>query len=82
MKTFKEWLSPIKRGKKLQKKDIPHIEDHLYHSYIDKKVLDKIAFDNDAIYLRKTSKNIITSKDYLNKMTIDDVIQTLMKKVR
>tara|TARA_B100000073_G_scaffold53795_1_gene39654 strand:+ start:751 stop:999 length:249 start_codon:yes stop_codon:yes gene_type:complete len=82
MQTFKEWLSPIKRGKKLQKKDIPHIDDHLSHSYMDKKIYDKISFDNDAIYLKKTGKNIITSKDYLNKMTIDDVIQTLMKKVR
>tara|TARA_B100000287_G_scaffold184956_1_gene174904 strand:+ start:72 stop:320 length:249 start_codon:yes stop_codon:yes gene_type:complete len=82
MKTFKEWLSPIKRGKVLQKKDIPHIDDHLSHSYMDKKIYDKIAFDNDAIYLKKTGKTIVSPRDYVNKITIDDLIKLLMKKVR
>ena len=79
---FKEYLSKIQRGKKLTHRDIPHIEDHLTHSYIEKDILAKIAFDDDAIYLKKTGKTIISSKQYLKKMTIDDVIAYLRDKVK
>lgn len=79
---IKEWLSPIKRGRKLEKKDIPHIQDHLMHSYLDKSIYDKLGFDDDAIYLAKNGKNIVTSRDYLKKMTIDDVIKLIQSKVR
>ena len=78
----KEYLSKIKRGKKLTHRDIPHIEDHLMHSYIEKDILDKIGFDDDAIYLKKTGKTIISSKQYLKKMTIDDLISHLRDKVK
>ena len=82
MKTFKEWFSPIKRGKKLTRKDVPHVQDHISHSYLEKSIQDKISFDNDAIYLKKTGKTIITSKQYINKMEIDDVIKLLRQKVK
>ena len=48
METFKEWLSPIKRGRKLTRKDVPHVQDHISHSYLEKSIQDKISFDNDA----------------------------------
>ena len=82
MKTFKEWLSPIKRGRKLTRKDVPHVQDHISHSYLEKEIKDKISFDGDAIYLKKTGKTIITSKQYVNKMDIDSVIKVLRQKVK
>ena len=45
METFKEWLSPIKRGRKLTRKDVPHVQDHISHSYLEKEIKDKISFD-------------------------------------
>ena len=77
-----EALSKIQRGKKLQKKDVSHVEDHIMKSYLDKKVKDKIAFDDDAIYLQKGGKTIMTSRDYVGKMDIDTLLKTLEKKVK
>ena len=89
MKSFKvfseevtEALSKIQRGNKLQKKDISHVEDHIMKSYLDKRVKDKIAFDDDAIYLQRSGKTIMTSRDYVGKMDIDTLIKTLEKKVK
>lgn len=76
-----EALSKIKRGSKLQKKDISNVEDHIMKSYLDKRVKDKIAFDDDAIYLQRSGKTIMTSRDYVGKMDIDTLIKTLEKKV-
>lgn len=77
-----EALSKISRDKKLKKKDIRHVEDHLMKSYLSKKVKDKIAFDDDSIYLKSSGKTIMKSKDYVNKLYIDDVIRELEKKVK
>ena len=77
-----EALSRISRDKKLKKKDIRHVEDHLMKSYLSKKVKDKIAFDDDSIYLKSSGKTIMKSKDYVNKLYIDDVIRELEKKVK
>jgi len=77
-----EVLSKIQRGKKLQKKDISNVEDHIMKSYLDKKVKDKIAFDDDSIYLQRSGKTIMTSRDYVGKMDIDMLIRTLEKKVK
>ena len=89
MKSFKvfseevtEALSKIQRGNKLQKKDISNVEDHIMKSYLDKRVKDKIAFDDDAIYLQRSGKTIMTSRDYVGKMDIDTLIKTLEKKVK
>ena len=51
-------------------------------SYLSKKVKDKIAFDDDSIYLKRSGKTIMKSKDYVNKLYIDDVIRELEKKVK
>lgn len=77
-----EALSKISRDKKLKKSDIRHVEDHLMKSYLSKKVKDKIAFDDDSIYLKGSGKTIMKSKDYVNKLYIDDVIRELEKKVK
>ena len=72
----------ISRDKNLSKKDIDGIEGHIYKSYINKKTLSLISFDDDAIFHAKTGKTIFTSKDYIGKMTIDDLIKALEKKVK
>ena len=72
----------ISRDKNLSKKDIDGIEDHIIKSYINKKTLSKISFDDDEIFHAGTGKTIFTSKDYIGKMTIDDLIKALEKKVK
>jgi hypothetical protein len=82
MKTFTEWLSKIKRGAKLTKKDVPHIEDHIKHSYIDKESLAKISFDSESIYHAKTGKTVFSPRDYIGKLDIDGLIKAIEKKVK
>ena len=82
VKPINEALSKISRDKKLKKSDIRHVEDHLMKSYLSKKVKDKIAFDDDSIYLKGSGRTIMKSKDYVNKLYIDDVIRELEKKVK
>jgi len=80
--SLEEALSKISRDKNLSKKDIDGIEDHIIKSYINKKTLSKISFDDDEIFHAGTGKTIFTSKDYIGKMTIDDLIKALEKKVK
>ena len=83
IKHFDESLEEaISRDKNLSKKDIDGIEDHIVRSYINKKTLSKISFDDDEIFHAGTGKTIFTSKDYIGKMTIDDLIKALEKKVK
>ena len=82
VRPINEALSKISRDKKLKRSDIRHVEDHLMKSYLSKKVKDKIAFDDDSIYLKSSGKTIMKSKDYVNKLYIDDVIRELEKKVK
>jgi hypothetical protein len=72
----------ISRDKTLSKNDISGVENYLSKSYINKKTLSQLSFDDDAIFHAKTGKTIFTSKDYIGKMTIDDLIKALEKKVK
>ena len=84
MKKFKEIrevISKIRRGQKLQKKDIPHIPDHIRNSYIDKKILARIDFDSESIYQKKTGHTLYGPRDFVNKMNIDQLIKSIEKKV-
>jgi len=77
-----ESLGKIPRGTTIQKKHISDVEDAMTNSHLDKKVLAKISFDNDAIYLTKSGKTIATSKTYVGKMDTDDLIKFLTKTVK
>ena len=83
IKHFDEGLEEaISRDKNLSKNDISGVENYLSKSYINKKTLSQLSFDDDAIFHAKTGKTIFTSKDYIGKMTIDDLIKALEKKVK
>jgi len=81
MRTFKEYTSKINRSVKLKTKDIPYIEDYIKNSYMDKKILARIDFDSESIYQKKTGHTIFSKRDYVNKMTVDQLIKAIEKKV-
>ena len=78
----KYWYVAKELGENAKTEDVLKVMESLAGVAMKQKVKDKIAFDDDSIYLKSSGKTIMKSKDYVNKLYIDDVIRELEKKVK